>query len=99
MQPVQEEENGELTCSESETPQETESSVSEDQSYREIIRGIRAYMNWNFVPDLEVSGTTSKDNPFTGTRSQLVGKVSVQLPAENWFYRKWEAMTTKISTA
>ena len=49
MQPVKEEENGELTCSESETPQETESSVSEDQSYREIIRCIRAYMNWNFV--------------------------------------------------
>ena len=51
MQPVQEEEEGELTGSEPETPQETEPSVSEDQSYREIIRGIRAYMNWNFVPD------------------------------------------------
>ena len=55
MQPVQEEEEGELTGSELETPQETEPSVSDDQSYREIIRGIRAYMNWNFVSDLEVS--------------------------------------------
>ena len=54
MQPVQEEEEGELTGSELETPQETEPGVSEDQSYREIIRGIRAYMKWNFVPDLEV---------------------------------------------
>ena len=37
-QPVHEEEEGELTVSEPETPQETEPSVSEDQSYREIIR-------------------------------------------------------------
>ena len=79
-------------------PQETESSVSEDQSYREIIRGIRAYMNWNFVPDLELSGATSKDNPFTGTRSQPVGKVSVQLPADDWFCRKGEAMTSTTQT-
>ena len=92
-QPVPEEEEGELTGSKPDMPQKTEPSVSEDQSYWEIIRGIRAYMNWNFVPDLELSGATAKDNPFKGTRSQPVGKVSVQLPVDDWFCHKWEAMT------
>ena len=87
-----------LTSSELEMPQETESNVSEDQSYREIIRGIRACMNWNFVPDLELSGVTAKYNPFTGTRSQSVGIVSVQLPADDWFCCKWEAMTLTTQT-
>ena len=95
-QPILEEEEGELTGSELEMTQATEPSVSEDQSYREII--IRAKMNWNFVPDLELSGDTSKDNPFTGTRSQPVGKVSVQLPADDWFCQELEAMTSITQT-
>ena len=55
-------------------------------------------LNWNLVPDLELSGATSKDNPFTGTRSQPVGKVSVQLLADDWFCCKWEAMTSTTQT-
>ena len=72
--------------------------MSEDQSWREIIRGIKAYMNWNFVLDVELPGATSNDNPFTGNRSQPVKKGSLQLPADDWFCWKWEAMTSTIQT-
>ena len=41
-------------ASESETdPQEKDRILSEDQSYREMVRGVRAYMEWSFIPDRE----------------------------------------------
>ena len=51
-------------------------------------------MDSTFAPDLETTGATIKNNHFPGTRSQPVGKVSVQLPADDWFCHKWEAMTS-----
>ena len=34
-------------------PQEKDRIFSEDQSYRETVRGVRAYMEWSFIPDKE----------------------------------------------
>ena len=69
---------------------ETDRAISEDQNYRETVRGVRAFMGWSHIPDLEYSPATRADNPWVGHRSQPVGKVSVLLPPEDWLCKKLE---------
>ena len=66
--------------------------MSEDQNYRETVRGVRAFMGWTHIQGLEYSPTSRTDNPWTGHRSQPVGKVSVLLPPEDWLCKKLENM-------
>ena len=47
---------------------------SEEQTYRETMRGIRAYMNWNHIPDLDTTLASAKDNPFAALRSNRQGR-------------------------
>ena len=49
-------------------------------------------MGWTHIPDLEYSPTSRTDNPWTGHRSQPVGKVSVLLLPEDWLCKKLENM-------
>ena len=58
--------------------------LSEDQNYRETVRGVRAL--W----DGTTSRTSRTDNPWVGHRAQPGGKVSVLLPPEDWLCRKLE---------
>ena len=37
--------------------------LSEDPNYRETVRGVRALMGWNHIPDLEYSPASRTDNP------------------------------------
>ena len=67
--------------------------ISEDQSYWETVRGVRAFMGWNHIPDLEYSPASRTDNPWVSHRAQPVGKVSVLLPTEDWLCRKLENLT------
>ena len=60
-------------------------SLSEEQSYRETMRGIRSYMGRTHVPDMDSGTKTSDDNPFAGPKLQTPGKVSVNLPMEGGF--------------
>ena len=62
--------------------------LSEEQNYRETVRGVRAFMGWTHIPDLEYSPSSKPDNPWVGHRAQPVGKVSVDLPPEDWLCRK-----------
>ena len=62
--------------------------LSEDQNYRETMRGIRSYMGWTHIPDMDTTATTSDDNPFAGPQSQPTGKVSVKMPADEWLCKK-----------
>ena len=57
--------------------------ISEDQNYRETVRGVHAFMGWTHIPDLEYYPASRTDNPWVGHRSQPVGKVSVLLPSED----------------
>ena len=70
------------------TVTEPEQSLSEEQSYRETMRGIRSYMGCTHIPDMESAAGCSDDNPFAGPRLQTTGKVSVQLPTDEWLCRK-----------
>ena len=72
--------------------QDSDKVLSEDQNYRETVRGVRAFMGWTHIPDLEYSPSSRSDNPWVGHRAQPVGKVSVALPPEDWLCRKLESL-------
>ena len=62
--------------------------LSEDQNYRETMRGIRSFMGWTHIPDMDSAAATSDDNPFAGPKSQPTAKVSVKMPTDEWLCRK-----------
>ena len=59
-----------------------------DQNYRETMRGIRSFMGWTRIPDMDSAAATSDDNPFAGPKTQPTGKVSVKMPTDEWLCRK-----------
>ena len=81
-------EEGELSDPDQDPTSDPDRILSEEQNYRETLRGIRSYMGWNQIPDIESTASTGDDNPFAGPRSQPVGKVSVRLPTDDWLCNK-----------
>ena len=66
-------EEGELSDPYQDPSTDPDQTLSEEQTYRETLRGIRSYMDWNQIPDIEFTTSTGDDNPFAGPRSQPVG--------------------------
>ena len=58
-------------------------SLSEEQTYRETMRGIRSYKGWSHIPYMDTSAATSEDNPFASPKTQVPVKVSVQMPTDD----------------
>ena len=81
-------EEGELSDDHEVSFTDPDQSLSEEQSYRETMRGIRPYMGWNHVPDIDSGTKTSDDNPFAGPKLQTPGKVSVNLSTDEWLCNK-----------
>ena len=61
---------------------------SGEETYRETMRGIRLYMGWSDIPDLDSTNTASDNNPFSGPKAATPGKVSVQMPTDDWLCKK-----------
>ena len=78
----------ELSDDQDATITDPDQSLSEEQTYRETMRGIRSFMGWTHIPDIDSTAAKSEDNPFAGPRLQQPGKVSVQLPTDEWLCRK-----------
>ena len=78
-------EEGEL--SEDQEFGETEQPTSEEQTYRVTMSGIRSFMGWTRVPDMDSSNPLD-DNPFAGPKAPVPNKVSVQMPMEEWLCKK-----------
>ena len=68
--------------------------LSQEQTYRE--RGIRSFMGWSHVPDIDSVTNTSEDNPFAGSKTPVPGKVSVQMPTEDWLCKKLQKLNTTL---
>ena len=81
-------EEGELSDPDQDPTTDPDQILSEEQNYRETLRGIRSYMGWTQIPDIESTASTGDDNPFAGPHSQPVGKVSVRLPTDDWLCNK-----------
>ena len=60
---------------------------SEEQMYRETMSGIRSFMGWTHMPDMD-SSNPSDANPFAGPKAPVPNKVSEQMPTEEWFCKK-----------
>ena len=52
-----------------------------------MMRGIRSFMGWSHVPDVD-SFNPSDDNPFAGPKVPAPSKVPVQMPMEEWLCKK-----------
>ena len=82
-------EEGELSDQEPDAAAtDPDQTLSEDQNYRETMRGIRSFMGWTHIPDMDSAAATSDDNPFAGPKTQPTGKVSVKMPTDEWLCRK-----------
>ena len=89
-------EEGELSDDQEANLSDHDQSLSEEQSYRETMRGIRSYMSWNHIPDIDSGATTSEDNPFAGPKLHTPGKVSVNLPTDKWLCRKMSKLNITL---
>ena len=89
-------EEGELSDDQEANLSDHDQSLSEEQSYREAMRGIRSYMDWDFIPDIDSGTTTAEDNPFVGPKLHTPGKVSVNLPTDEWLCRKMSKLNLTL---
>ena len=67
--PPEQAEEGELSELEDQPEQDNndrDHAISEDQNYHKTVRGVRAFMGWSHIPDLEYSSATRADNPWIG---------------------------------
>ena len=82
-------EEGELSDQELETSvNDPDLTLSDEQSYWETMSGIRSFMGWTHIPEVDNTASRSEDNPFAGPKSQPTGKVSVTMPADEWLCNK-----------
>ena len=90
-------EEGELSDDQEANISDQEQSLSEEQSYRETMRGIRSFMGWDHIPDIDSGTTTSEDNPFAGPKPHAPGKVSINLPTDEWLCRKMAKLNITLT--
>ena len=72
-------EEGELSDEQDMTVTEPDQIPSAEQTYRETMGGIRSYMGWTNIPDVDSSNTASDDNPSSAPKAPVPGKVSVTM--------------------
>ena len=76
-------------------PAKSKSIHSKDKSYRQTVCVVRSYMKLSFIQKLEYICPSCQDNPWTG-RSHPTGKVSISMPADDWFCTKIEQMNLHL---
>ena len=81
-------EEGELSEDQDQPVTDPDQPVSEEQNYRDTMQGIRSFMGWSHILEMDSTASTSDDNPFAGPKTVTPGKVSVKMPAEDWLCRK-----------
>ena len=73
---------------------------NEEMNYRDTVRAVRAFLGWTFIPEFEpaVGDTDNKsDNPWKGKHPRRTGKVSIELPADDWLCYKMEKLNTRAA--
>ena len=58
--------------------QELDQALSEEHIYQETMSGIRSYMGWSHIPNIDTTTSTA------GAKLQPVGKISVDMPTDKW---------------
>ena len=73
---------------------------NEEMIYRETVRSVRSFLGWSHIPDFEASASDTdnrSDNPWKGKHPRRSGKVSVELPADDWLCYKMEKLNTRVA--
>ena len=82
-------EEGELSDQDPEaSANDPDLTLSEEQNYRETMSGIRSFMGWSHILEIDTATSKSEDNPFAGPKAQPTGKVSVTMPTDEWLCSK-----------
>ena len=68
---------------------ESGQALSEEQSHRETVHGIKSFMGWTHIPDMDNCSSSADDNLFAALKQQPVEKISVKLPTDEWFVKRW----------
>ena len=82
-------EEGELSDPDQDPNSDPDQILSEEQNYRETLRGVHSYMGWNQIPDIESTASTGEDNPFAGPRSEPGGLLRDQFVRPPKSQSKW----------
>ena len=67
-------EEGELSEDPDQSVPDPDQPVSEEQNYRDTMQGIRSFMGWSHILELDNTASTSDDNPFSGPKTVTPGK-------------------------
>ena len=73
---------------------------NEEMNYRETVRSVRAFLGWSHIPDFETAAGDTDNrshNPWKGKHPRRTGKVSVELPADDWLCYKMEKLNTRAA--
>ena len=86
-------EEGQLSDS-NDTPEQTE-----DMSYREKVRSVRAYMGWHHIPVFETnySEPDKSNNPWKGKHPNKPTRISVAMPPDDWLCQKLERLNLTVA--
>ena len=63
---------------------DTDQAATEEQNYRETMHGIHSYTGWSHILDMDSNASRAEDNPFAAPKQQPAGKISVNLPSDDW---------------
>ena len=78
------------------SPTDSDQVLSEEQTYRETVHGVRAFMGWTHVPDMDTSSSSADDNPFAAPKQQPIGRISVKLPTDEWLCKKLDKLNVAL---
>ena len=70
--------------------------LSEEQSYQEIMWFIRLFMGWRCIPNIVTTTSTADDNPFARPKVQPFGKISVNMPSDEWLCKKLDKLNVTL---
>ena len=90
-------EEGELSDVEQEVSlTEADQMLSEEQNHRQAMSGVRSFMGWTHIPEVDSALSSSEDNTFAVPKQQPAGKTSVTLPTDDWLCRKMDRLNLTL---
>ena len=76
---------------------DNDQALCEEQNYRETMQGIRSFMGWSHIPDVDSALSSSEDNLFAAPKQQPSGKISVNLPTDDWLCHKMDRLNLTLT--
>ena len=72
---------------------------TEDTSYRETMRSVRAFMGWQHIPAFEAgySEPDKSNNPWKGKNPRRLIRISVAMPPDDWLCQKLERLNLTVA--